>query len=216
MTKDSGRRTGWLRWIHMLLFSLYSALLVLSANAVAWGFSWAIKLRIFYVSHRYPHAVLPMDDNYGVALAAFLLVWVLAAAIFLSVLLLGRFHVDGVILREFAGFVAIVGLPLVLWYSKVGFMLVLEVEVVILAACAFLYVYRKWPVSTPLSLFLLILHFGLWAGESKNSLLPGWILFWPLWHWVWRAGLPWWLVHPLLGFCFSVIWGLHVRRSWEK
>jgi hypothetical protein len=50
--KDS---TVLLSWTSHVLLSIYSALLIVSLDAEKAGFSWAIKLRLFYITRYQPH-----------------------------------------------------------------------------------------------------------------------------------------------------------------
>jgi hypothetical protein len=90
---------------------IYSALVIVSVNAQQRGFSWPIKARRFYVLHYYPHAAGRLDDNYGVSVTAFLLVWALAGLILGILRILASSPPIAKGLRPFGGITAVAGFP---------------------------------------------------------------------------------------------------------
>jgi hypothetical protein len=153
-----------------------------------------------------------MDDGYALYVVAFFLIWASAAALFICLRLLDRFSLTKVVLRFLAAFVAVVGFPLASLYSGEGRMPFLEVELVVAAVCLGIWTYQKWRLSGHLNLFLLFLHFLLWALFSKFPYLCC-LYLWPDWIWRWGAtfGDKMRFVYPLLGFCSTLIWAAHFR-----
>lgn len=193
------RQSGHLRWLNELLFSLNAALLIIPVASVRmrhpilmiigrslfnfayihWPFAVPWVVRDTDPSRKYFAALVPAS----------------AALLFLLFRITARLSLTRAFLRTAPGVVALAGLPVALRLLE-PFPLALFIEVVAAALCALLYLYGKWKLPSPISIFLLVLHFGFWS--------------WGALHWL---GL--WMTYPLLGFCSALIWGLYVRRVAE-
>jgi len=204
------RESTW--WPFELLLSVYSALLLISADESR-GSSWSQKLLTFYVSHRYPHRSRVFDDNYfRLYMPIFLLIWISAAVLFCIFHLSSRFHAPGTIRNVLSGIIVIVGFPLACMHHAPA-QLFLQVELAIAIACLGLFVYKRWPVSWPLNVLLLVLHYGLWTLFSGNPFWASTFLLWPGWRWIYRIGPSAQLISPVLGLSSALVWGTLVKRS---
>jgi hypothetical protein len=207
-------RANSLSRLHDLFFSTYLVLLVVAAHESSGLLQWSGKLHVYYASHYRPDLRVLTDDGYRLYVVAFLLIWVSAAAIFVFLRLLSRFSFAKVVLRTVTGVVAVAGYPLACLYSGNARVFYMVVELGVVTICVLLWAHRKWPVSAPLSIFLLLLHFSLWASLSKFPYLcclylwPGWV-----WNWGGNFGVRMRLVYPLLGLCLALFWTIIVRQA---
>ncbi len=201
-------------WLYDSLFSIYFALLLVSAHESTKVFSWSIRLRNCYVAHFRPELARLMDDTYRVEVSTFVLIWISAAVVLTCMHFLRRFSPKDHFLRIFVGGVATGGFPLACLYSGGGRLLFLEVELVIATACVVLASLRIWPVSTPLNVLLLILHYSLWSSLGEGfRFVGGWYAFWPGWQWVRAISGVAWLIYPVFGFCLALMWAVSLRQS---
>jgi hypothetical protein len=201
--------------LHLLfqsVLSLYIALLVVSVHESAHALSWSVRLRNFYVSRYLPQLGRLMDDNYRVQVATFVLVWVLAALIFLSLLSGSRLRFLSSGMELFGGICALLALPIGCFYQG-HTQLFLEVELVAAFVGLLLWTYGKTLTSTWLNVVLVALHFGLWTIFCSHQSFGGWILLWPGWHWAWGIYDLAWIAYPLLGVCSMMLWGICLRRT---
>lgn len=129
---------------------------------------------------------------------------------------LARLQILDLVLRTFAGIIAVTGFPLACGYiSFRGYLRMfgsvtrallyvyaphrwLAIEVLISLACISVYVFLKWPTKARWGLLLLCLHFVIWTWFSS------------------MGGERSQLIYPLLGLLASLAWGAYVRRSVEK
>jgi hypothetical protein len=214
MARTDGAATSYLWWSHELLFSINLALLIMVLHEGSMGgHSWSWRLLHFYDSYRHPDVDFryAFDRESQAYAMAFLLQWLLAAATFLSLRLLARFSLTKVVLRTFAGLVALAAYPLMCLCFGDGRILFLEVELAIAIVCLVLFAYQKWPVSAPLNAFLLVLHFAIWTWFPGFPEFACCFLFWPARTWVHGNELR--LVYPLLGFCSTLLWAAYFRQS---
>ena len=214
MSERADRKPEYLRWLLELFLSIYFAVLAVTLHEGT-GFRWSAKLHIYYASHYRPDLRILTDDGYRLYVVAFLLVWALAAAIFLCLRISARFSFTRVALRTLAGLIAIAGYPVASLYYGTGRMLFLDVELILAGSLIVLWAYRKWLVSKPLSVFLLVLHFALWALFGKFPGVLCCLMLWPGWIWNWSAnsGDKVRLIYPLLGFCTTLLWAAYFRQS---
>jgi hypothetical protein len=211
------------RTTYEFLFSLYLSALVMSVEEMGYfpwrDFSWTTLIRLRIFSYFHPQAPKPIDAPHEERLIAFLLAWLLVILIFFSLRLFARFSFMRVPLNIVAGLVALGGLPAVLWYICYENRVLLTVQIVVSAFCVLLYAYRRWPAPWRMSLALLVLYFGsstwvAWRPCGTFRAFP--LVFFALW-----PGFDWVLgtyprmqnIFPLLGFVFSVVWGIHVRET---
>lgn len=203
------------RVLHELLFSLYFPFLVVSAHEREPGGHWAIKLVHWAVSQGFARKNVGIED-YRIYVVDFLLVWIPAVLIFLSLRLLARFSFTTVFLRIFPALVAIAGFPLIHLHQRDSLIPFSALELALAGVCLLLWAYHKWPVSTVPSILLLILHSVLW------SILGGrvggaWILIWPSWYWRWGTGaftaaFPF-VIYPFLGLSSALLWAAYFRQT---
>jgi hypothetical protein len=127
--------------------------------------------------------------------------------------LLAEFSISAVLLRIFAGIVAVAGFPLAVGYlSFRGYLQMfgsparalfdayaphrwLALETIVCVVCIFLFALPKWTIKTVWSLMLLALHFAIWA----------WLLL--------KGGQGAQSVYLLLGFPVALIWARYVRDT---
>jgi len=100
--------------------------------------------------------------------------------------------------------VAVAGFPLTVICASLGYayMFLPGPELLIAALCFFLWAYRKWPLSAPLNVLLVVFHYTVWsfAGSDYGRWSVG----------MWRHGL---FLVPALGVTYTLVWGAHFRRS---
>jgi hypothetical protein len=185
MNETMSLRHNHLRSWYELLFSVYLSLLFVWIEESR-PFAWSTRGRYLYFWH--PHAVsLRASDIWLFYLALFLIP---VAAVFLFLLLIRRLSFSQVLLRNFGGALAVAGFPLACLYRPGPRLLFLYVELAIAAVCFILWVLRRWPVSTPAGVFLLILHYALWGFFGGGGAR--------LTNWRWAGGI-WeyaWFVYP--------------------
>jgi hypothetical protein len=97
MAETNSKVKHYLRLVHELLFSIYFSVVVVSAEETS-SYSWATTLRSIYFSHRYPGVHVPIDDPHRERFIMFLLVWLVAGAIFILLRLFARFAITRVVL----------------------------------------------------------------------------------------------------------------------
>ena len=192
------------RWVHELSFSIYCALLIVtdetfkeSSILLRWGYPQLYQL-LLYLHH---HARLVPGRN----LLFIALWWVLAVAFFGFLRLLGRIGLMRTLICHVSGLVTVAGFPLV--WLDVGKVTSLPLvtarwllfEVVVIAACVFLYLYRDRPTNAALSIPVLAFHFGFW----------GWITWSAC-----RFGDP--SIYLLFGIGTTLAWGSYVELPAES
>jgi len=215
--EDSTMNTGvsragcYLRWGYELLFSIYLAALVVSVNRMVATYSLALRLRSLYVSYRFPHVSMGIDDYRGIRVTSFLLVWLLVILFFITFRLLADGTFAKIVLRVLTGVVAIAGLPVAHIYSGHPTMFFLKAELILSVGCIILYAYRKWPVSDLVSLLLLVLHFGVWTWVIWDSFSLGLDALWPAWD-SWYISKETRLAYALLGFASTFFWAAYIRQ----
>jgi hypothetical protein len=201
MEKMIHRNPKYLGRVHELLFSAYFSLLFVGMEESR-PFAWTTRGRFLYFWH--PHAV-------GLRLTDFLLFYlelflIPAVAMFLCLLVMRRFSFTRALLRRIGGILAVAGFPLVCMYSRGTDVLLLEVSLPMSAICFVLWVYGKWPVSTPVNICLLVLYYTLcvlFSGGPHSS------------NWGWARGIWEYLyfVYPTVGFCYTIVWAAYFRQS---
>lgn len=207
------KRPAYLAWLYDLSFSFYSTVLIVTTHEDS-GLRWSVKLQILYASH-YHHGVrILTDEGYQLRIIAFLLIWTSVAVALLCVRSLTSLSAARVALNTLAGLIAVAGYPVASLYARNGRILFLEVELGIAILCMFLWAHGRWSVSGPLNIFLLILHFSLWAWFSRFP-YECCLYLWPGWIWKWRSstGETMRLVYPVLGFYCTLVWAAYLRQS---
>ena len=203
------------RITYEVLFSLYLSTVVISAEEMR-DFSWSTSLRLLVFSHFRPRAQKPIDNPHAERLIAFFLAWLLAILIFLCLRFVAKYSIRRLPLETAAGFVAFGGLSAALLYSGMGNRVLLAAQVALGALCAFLYVYRMWPASWRLNLAFILLYFGFSTWEAWHSWITfplGFFLLWPGFDWILGTYPQTKNIYPLLGFIFSMSWGIYVRDN---
>jgi hypothetical protein len=213
MIDNNPKKIYWLCWTHDLVFSILLVLLLVSGHEGAGSLSWSVRLRNLFLSSP-PSSVAMTDNNFGIYVVAFMLIWTSTVLIFVLVRLLRGFHRIDFILLSFTGFVAMAGYPIVSLYSRTVQAPFMTVELLLAIGCFTLWAWRKWPVSAPLTTLLLIVHFSLWASFSTFPFLcclylwPGWV-----WNWGGNIGAKMRLVYPLLSLCSALLWTIAARQA---
>jgi hypothetical protein len=208
MTANVRLKLKRLYWLRDVLFSIYCALLVISLHESAKDMSWSVSLRNFYVSHRYPDLNRMMDDDYRVAVAAFLLIWALACVIYVFVSVVERFSFARFPLWALIGAVAFLGFPLVCFRFNRAPLLASELAVV--GVCVAFWAKGRWPVTNPVNVLLLVIHFVYWSTFGGGYLLVGGqYLMWPGLYRTLSVWMHSWLLFPVLGFTLCLLWALY-------
>jgi len=223
------------RYANEIAFSIYLPGLLIWVNDVSsrWAnqpgdrVPWVLQLK-FFITGDYGRHDLGDDPKLRFA---FILLWVLSAVgVFLLLRILARLSFTHVLLRTFAGIVAIAGFPLTLVYaylgaphaqtpgrSVAGFSWAL-VEVAAALVCAFLYVSGRWPHRVFWAISLLVVHSAFWsfcAWGMRDSLFPwgGVPLLWPGYNLTRLTLETPQLIYPWLGSLATVAWALYARHG---
>jgi len=210
--KITGFAKGKLHHLFQFVLSVHVALLVVSVHESAYPLSWSIRMRNFYVSHYHPQLGRPMDDNYRVQIATFVLVWALIATIFLCLFSASRLRFLNSGTKLFGGICALLALPIGCLFQG-HIQVFLEVELVAAFVGLLLWTYEKALTATWLSIVLLMLHFGVWTVFCSYHSFRGLAVLWPGWHWAWGINDLAWFVYPFLGFCSSMLWATYLSRT---
>jgi hypothetical protein len=207
MKNNHPTRTDYLRYAHEFLFSLNIAFLAkLQGNqkpnklfSFLDSAEFRIQLKINAYLNLHPHS------HVGGYTAFFALAFGLALCIFLLLRIFSNTSLAKEFLRCAAGFMSLLALPISWFYvtqvlGPVPFSLNLPrpwliSELILIIACAVLYLLAKWSLPMWSGVLLLALHFGFW----------GWLALGPFF---WRY--PFWVVFPMAGFCSSLVWGRYV------
>lgn len=197
------RNLKYLERIHEVLFSAYFSLLFLWAEESR-PFPWSVQGR--YIRFWHPHAVsLGLIDFLLFYLALFLIP---AAGMFVCLLVIKRLSLTHVLLRPVGGLLAIAGLPLVNFSLSRRYptLVPLAVALMLPAICFVLWAYRKWPVSNPVTVFLLVMYYVVCSlfGGGPDSV-----------NWRWAEGI-WeylWFVYPTAGLCYTLVWAAYFKQS---
>jgi hypothetical protein len=216
MSEAFSQRPIRLRLAYEILFSLYSSVVVMSAEETR-GFSWSTTVYHWYALYRDPSVRKPHSPH-AERVIAFFLAWLLVILIFLSLRVLARFSFGRLPLQAIAGFVAIGGLPAALLYCGFGNRILVTALIILSVICVLVYVYRKWPASDPVALAILVLYFAfttLVAWRSWGTFPLGFLVLWPGMDWILGTYRQTQNVYPLLGFVLSVFWGIRVKEGWS-
>jgi hypothetical protein len=194
-------------WLTMVLFSIYLSLLIATTHEVR----WSTTLYVAWMSRYAPQMRHLADPNYRILhLATLLLVWSLAFVVYLSALLLDRISRTRALVGVFVGVVGFAGYPALCLYFNSAPLLTLEL--VVAAACVCAWAFKRWPVSTTVSLFLLCVHFAFWSVFGGGYFFEGgWYLLWPRYLPPSRVDEYAWLTYPFLGLGLILLWS--ARRS---
>jgi len=194
MSQTADRKQPYLRWLHEVLFSIYCSFVFVLVEESR-PYAWSTRLRYYYFWH--PHAVglrrIDIDLFY---VELFLIP---AIAFFVGLRLLSRFSFHQVFMRTMGGAIALAGFPLIPLYRASSPLLILVVTFAIATACSLLWVYGKWPVSTPLTIVLLTLYYGLFTVLGLDP-RTGWL----------REA---WLICSALGFACTLVWGKYFQET---
>lgn len=184
--------------LYDLSLSIYTSLLFVWFEESK-PFAWPTRYLYFW----HPHAVgLRRSDFLLFYLEAFLIV---AAVIFLVLRLLRFFSSTKLVPRAVGGVVALGGFPSVCLNRKNTLPLV--GALLIAGVCFLLWARRKWVVSTPLTIVLLVLYFAFCSfvgGGIPLESRP--IGGWRIWDYSWLA-------FPALGFAYTLLWAKYFRQS---
>jgi hypothetical protein len=204
MSKTSNKIGGRLRLSVELMFSIYLSLLIAFAVESRPPYAWTARGRYLYFWHR--HAIALSWSDFILFYLEILLLP--AISIFICVRLIERFVKSRAVLPTLWGVVAGTGLPLVYLISGGASSYFATVEPAAVAIGFILWANRKWPVSPPMTVFLLSLHYAFWClyGIAKFDFV---IRPWAWWgEWDYIA-----LVLPTLGLAYTLVWACDFRRS---
>jgi hypothetical protein len=192
-----------IRWIYELSFSIYAALLAVTEeeqkgqsvimpkleHPILWMYQFLAG--VFHSATAFP----------GPQIHFFVLWFSAAVIIAICLCVLERSAVIARGLRYVFGCVAIAGFPLLWlklrWFGgiPISVLKLLLFEVAVSVALLVVYVYRRWPARTSVSVALLAAHYALWSAGTWADHIVGDSR-----------------VYLLLGIFTSVVWGIHVRR----
>lgn len=222
--KTPGR---WFRWTHEGIFSLN----------VAWGVVWVERVNAKHLggpivassfARLFQMPILYLASIGGRPVVE-QIVWSLALAliVFVSLRGLSRFAVTEVVLKTIAGVSAIVIFPMAMWLPagpayQIAPYHIAPTEVVVVLFCGAVYYLRKLPISDPLMLAILLVHFITWAWiTGRYEDIPYCInTFWnsaPYYHSCgWAFGLCsvsaiFMFGFPVIGLLAGVTWMRYVR-----
>lgn len=208
------KKSNYVEWLSEIAISLYCALLIVTTHEEP-AFRWSEKLLTYWPSHSGHASGLLTDDGYGKYVTAFILVWVVTVMLFLCVRILVFFPVSKTFLFNITGVIAIAGYPVSSLKHHNGQFPFMWAELVILIACAILWLIKIWQPSTPLRIAMLVFHFSLWGWISKFPATACCIVFWPGWvsSWSSEAGIRARLFLPFLGFSISFLWVKYLQNQ---
>jgi hypothetical protein len=220
----------WPRWIHEYLFllNLAWAIVWIERECVVskYGVGGHAVASYFHRIFRYPIALLGHPGFLEQT------VWplIVATVAFAFLRVLSRFAATDVALRTIAGAAAIGGGPLALWITD-GFFLqrnyrieslyiAISLDVIFVSICAILYYLRRPPLSAPLMVVVLLVHFTIcvWMTKGYTDILSCFSAYHQRFHswgrtfatcsiWIaFRTGFP------VVGFLSAVLWVFYVRR----
>ena len=167
---------GWqLRWIHELLFSLN----------LAWMVIWYERLRRAELLYRLPIGRYVYERMHFLEPETVItqVCWsiIVGVSVFVLFRLFSRFWLTGVVIRTFAGVLAVAGFPFFALTGRLAYFEPLRIqayspflvfETLVVLLCASLYYFRKWPLPPRLGVALLFLHFSLWAWLADTWVSP--------------------------------------------
>ena len=232
LTGPTPRGARFAHWANLYLFSLNLAWMTTAYRGVALltlSDSWAPTSRLLEFLSREIRMSAP-----PIALFTVVCAYVLSLPIFLILLLMARALLTRTGSGALAGAFAIVGYPFFA-LTLTGYLydepknihaheFGLLLETVAVLAGGVLYYLRRWPLSTSLSLLLLLVHFGLWAWVTNSYANPHTILIlsYP-YSWKVVPGIRIWLAislsmmlhcgFPVIGFLSALSSGLDIRLS---
>jgi hypothetical protein len=198
------RKASYLRRFYELAFAVYSSLLFVWFEEVR-GHGWSTRNRYFYFWHPHAVALRPID----IWLFYIELFFIPSILVFLILLMLRRLRFSRALLRNFGGALAVAGFPTACLYRANPRLVFLYVELAIAAVYFMVWAARRRPVSTPLNLLLLILHYALWGFFGGGRGLMSWRWSWGIWDYAW-------VVYPVIGFFFTLLWAAYLRQSTSK
>lgn len=209
MARSAVGTSPYFRWSFELVFSIYLAALIVSVNRMVATYSLSLRLRSLYLSYRSPHSSAGIDDQAGIRLTSFLLVWLLVVAFFTTFHLLADLKSARGALCLLTGIIAIAGFPVAHMYSGHPAMFFFKAELILSIGCITLYALGRWPVSNPLTMFLLVVHFGLWTWAVWDSFSLGLDMLAPAWD-TWYVSKHTALTYGSLAFCCILLWPRYI------
>lgn len=191
--------------------SVYCAVLLVAADRMGSQSSWVLRMRRVYLSFRFGTTSMGIDDNAGMRLTSFLLVWLVAVLIFSVFWLLHKLRFARIATSLLAGGVALLGLPLANLYSGQKVMFFLLFELMVCCTLVVLYSFGKWMLSPFPSFILLFLHYVLWTFVIWQSFSLDFLVAWPEWdHYIYH-GKNVQLVYAFFGFACAMAWAWMTR-----
>lgn len=203
------RNPGHLERIHEFLFSVYFSLL----------FTWVEESRPFrgtirgrytlpwsaqgrFIRFWHPHAVALSRTDF--LLFSLELLLIPAGGMFICLLVIRRLSLTRVLLLPLGGLLAVAGMPLVNLYHLNPRLAFFDVALALSAICFALWARRKWPLSIPVSIFLLVLYYVVCFlfGGGLDAF-----------NWAERIWEYLWLLYPVVGFCYTLVWAAYFRQS---
>lgn len=180
----------YLRALHELLFSLNIAFALTTAVIRGDGVFVPFVRLASFVNHQLGQKSMNAAGGY---VAYFVYVAVLTALLIFLLWLFRRTAIMKPILVFAAGLLAVGAAP-ACWFYIVHWYGWYPVESIFFILCAALYLARKWPIPTIVTIVLVAIHYGFWG-----------VRFWKYTH------NPAEVLIPAVG-CFScLVWGVYVR-----
>src|ERR1700738_2648562 len=166
-------------WLYELSLSIYSSLLFVWFEASK-PFAWPTRYLYFW----HPHAVsLSRIDFFLFYLEVFI---GLAAVIFVGFRFIRLFSLARAVLRAIGGALALVGFPLVCLGRENTLLFIVALAVA--GFCFLLWARRKWLISTPLSIVLLVVYYALCSFFGGGaSLMNKPAADWAIWDYAWLS-----------------------------
>jgi|HubBroStandDraft_4_1064222.scaffolds.fasta_scaffold226557_1 hypothetical protein len=212
MPSPTSPKPKYLRWLSEFLFTSYVAFLVVALGSQSPS-HWPVRLQIFIASHGFPNARVLTDEGFSYYSMLFFLVWGGAITLFLCLRFASRFALGRTTLGIIVPVITIVGFPVASLYAGNGRMPFLEIELLIVGVCVALWARGRWLVSLTTGIFILTLHFALWAWFSRFFPYLCCLYLWP--GWIWRSSAAFAdkmrVVYPVLGWCAIVSWATQFR-----
>ena len=207
------RDTGWKLTLHEILFSLNLGYACTSLVLRSAPRSITDPLRQAGISIDKALHIIQVPDFRTPYWETFIPTIVGAFIVWLLVRVSRDARITREILRSAAGAAALLAVA-VCWYDFVGWWWpwpyrMAPIEIAMTCACFLLFLYKRWPFPGWCSALFLAIHFAFWFWLSTG--------FGSLEAIQWRGAALTYAgpIGPIVGFCASLAWGLHLNQSSE-
>jgi hypothetical protein len=167
--------------------------------------AWSNSSRYLYYWH--PHAIALSGNDFILFYGELLFIPMLVSFVLLRLFNSASFTrtVHDMVLA----IVVLAGFPLA-WLLVDRRQPLLGIELIVAIICFTLWANDKWPMSSPPSVALLVIHYLIWSFPfwTSTSVIP--------WGRTWEIQNYLWSVIPLIGFCCTLLWARRLRLLHPK